>query len=332
MSLINCGMACFCDSSVVRIPCPVESEAGTVTLAIAENGGGVVARRDTVVCGILGCVQGLMIREHVTMQASEAAPPSRGGQLPSRHRHGTDAHARRSEDQAPEDAAALDERIAPGCAQIRVCVLLAQDRGLLASSIEVVLGLEPDLEVVAVGSSPSIQLAQVSRLSVPDADVILVDDVSLTPLLRDVRPEVKVLVLEAAGDPEITLASIQAGASACISETTSPAALTDIIRRVYAGEAVYEQRILIELVRRSSAPRPMRPLRAATLSARELDVLRELSTGASSAEAAERLCISLNTVRTHLKNILSKLDARSKLEAVIIAIRHGWIDLPPESP
>jgi DNA-binding NarL/FixJ family response regulator len=128
----------------------------------------------------------------------------------------------------------------------------------------------------------------------------------------------------------MTLACIRVGAAACISQATSPAALADVVRRVYAGEVVYEQRILLELVQRQSTVAPDRPRRATAVSERELEVLAVLATGASSSEAADRLCISLNTVRTHLKNIMVKLEARSKLEAVMIAIRAGWIELPPE--
>lgn len=211
---------------------------------------------------------------------------------------------------------------------IRLRVLLAPARSLLASSIEMVLGLQPDFAIVAVDPG----LASGSHLMLADgAEVVIVDDVSLIAVLLESRPDLKVIVLDAVGDPNTTLASIRAGAAACVSETSSPTTLADVIRRVRAGEAVYEQRILLELVQRLNVTVPMRPRRAATLSEREREVLTALASGASSSEAADRLCISLNTVRTHLKNILVKLEARSKLEAVIIAIREGWIALPPES-
>ena len=162
------------------------------------------------------------------------------------------------------------------------------------------------------------------------ADVVLIDDLSLTSRLREDRSDVKVILLEAGRDPDVTLACIRAGATACVSEATSPAALADVVRRVYAGEAVYEQAILIELVQRPNTAAPARPRRTATLSDRECEVLAVLATGANLSEAADCLCISPNTVRTHLKNIMVKLEARSKLEAVIIAIRDGQITLPPE--
>jgi DNA-binding CsgD family transcriptional regulator len=74
------------------------------------------------------------------------------------------------------------------------------------------------------------------------------------------------------------------------------------------------------------------PRKTASLSNRELDVLNVLATGSKTEEAAWQLGISPNTLRTHLKNILVKLEARSKLEAVLIAIREGRIEFPGESP
>jgi len=212
---------------------------------------------------------------------------------------------------------------------IRLGVLLVPERPLLASSIATVLSLQPDFVIVAVEAGSA---AGGLRVLAAGADVVLIDDISLITVLRDSRPDLKVIVLDAVGDPDTTLACIRAGAIACVRETSSPAALANAVRRVHGGEAVYEQRILIELVQRLNGAAPIQPRRTATLSDREREVLTTLATGASSAVAADLLCISLNTVRTHLKNILVKLEARSKLEAVIIAIREGWIELPPQSP
>jgi DNA-binding NarL/FixJ family response regulator len=261
------------------------------------------------------------------VQAGEALVPGVDRQLHTGGERREDRPLHRSGRAEPADASTRVNGAATGDGLIRVGVLLAPDRALLASSIQVVLGLEPDFAVVAVDSSPT---AGPIRMLAAGAEVVLVDDVSLTSRLREDRPDVKVIVLEAVRDPDITLACIRSGASACVNEATSPAALADVVRRVYAGEAVYEQGILLELVQRPTTAAPARPRRAATLSERELEVLAVLATGASSSEAADRLCISLNTVRTHLKNIMVKLEARSKLEAVIIAIREGRIELPPE--
>jgi two-component system response regulator DevR len=158
-----------------------------------------------------------------------------------------------------------------------------------------------------------------------------VDSIPLVLRLREERPQLRVIVLGAAGDAAATLASIRAGAAGCVDENTSPALLVSIVRRAHAGEIVYEPSVLLDLLQRPSMPVEARPRRTSKLSERELEVLSVLAMGASSAEVADALSISLNTMRTHLKNILVKLEARSKLEAVIIAIREGRIEVPPET-
>lgn len=216
-----------------------------------------------------------------------------------------------------------------GDSVIRVGIMLAQDRALLANAIGVVLNLEPQFEVVAVESHA---ISDPNQMLSSGADVVLTDDTSLVGRFRERNDDLRVIVIAPTSDPEITLESIRAGASACVRETASPAALANVVRRVHAGEVVFQQDVLLELVQTRTTALPSRPRRTAMLSERELDVLRAMATGARSAEVAEMLAISLNTVRTHLKNILVKLDARSKLEAVIIAIREGRIELPPDLP
>ncbi|MGE3268361.1 MAG: LuxR C-terminal-related transcriptional regulator [Chloroflexota bacterium] len=185
------------------------------------------------------------------------------------------------------------------------------------------------LQVVAVESSRRSGLIWIGAAEI---DVVLIDNVSLISDFRESGHNVRAIVLGAAGDPEITLASIRAGAAACIGENALPSMLANVIRRVHSGEIVYEQGILLELVLRPTAVPQTGPRRTAKLSDREIEVLKAMATGASSMEAADMLGISLNTVRTHLKNILVKTKARSKLEAVTMAIREGRIELPPESP
>jgi DNA-binding NarL/FixJ family response regulator len=213
---------------------------------------------------------------------------------------------------------------------IRVGIFLGPDRALTASALGIALNLEADLDVTAVGTVPSTGDILARTL---DVDVALIDDVSLATRLQQERAGMRVVVLGAARDADIRLASILAGAAACVSETTLPAQLAGVIRRVAAGDAVYEQGVLLRLVQTTGLTAHLPgPNRTATLSEREIEVLAAMATGASAQEAGDQLRISHNTVRTHLKNILTKLAARSKLEAVIIAIREGRIDLPPLVP
>lgn len=210
---------------------------------------------------------------------------------------------------------------------IRVGIFLVDDHGLLARSIAVTLGLDPQLTVVVVETSPDVDSAQ----ALPAAlDVAIFDRLSLAAQLREKYPDTRLLALGATEDLHLIHACIRAGVHGYTSMQTSPATLVDVIKRISRSEVVYETRALLELLYR---PRPAvvnSPRRTAGLAKRELEVLAAAAMGLSTVEAADYLGISTNTLRSHLKNILVKLDARSKLEAVIIAIREGRIELPED--
>jgi DNA-binding NarL/FixJ family response regulator len=207
---------------------------------------------------------------------------------------------------------------------IHVGVALTSERGLVASAIEMLVERTPTLDLLQLHTD-------CDGRPVPEhggmAAVLIVDRVSIVARLRAENPSLRVIVLLPANNPDDMLASIRAGASACIDDSTPLDALVDIVSRVWAGEAVFEPSILVELLQRQAVPMVAQPSRTARLSDRELEVLAALARGASPAEVAAEFSISLYTVRTHLKNILVKMGARSKLEAVVVALREGRISL-----
>jgi DNA-binding NarL/FixJ family response regulator len=206
---------------------------------------------------------------------------------------------------------------------IRVGILLVEDRAMLASSLAVVLDLDADLDVVAVESEP----ARANRVLAAGASLVLLDSIPLAAEMHARWPDVRLVVLGPATDSEVILACIRAGAAGCIDTNISPSELISTIKRVHAGELLFEAGPLVQLLVNAPIPVPAAPRRTARLAERELQVLSAIATGMSSAEAADHLGISLSTLRTHLKNIITKLEARSKLDAVLIAIREGRIRL-----
>jgi DNA-binding NarL/FixJ family response regulator len=161
---------------------------------------------------------------------------------------------------------------------------------------------------------------------------VVLDRLSLVARLRDELPTVRLLALGAAVDQGLVRECIRAGVDGCGNMNTSPSAVGEMIRRIYDGEPVYETRALLELLQTPQPPSVTTPRLTASLAKRELEVLSATAMGLNTAEAADFLGISVNTLRTHLKNILAKLEARSKLEAVLIAIREGRVDLPENHP
>jgi len=194
---------------------------------------------------------------------------------------------------------------------------------MLASSLAVVLDLDPELDVVAVEAEP----AHANRVLAAGASIVLLDSIPLAAEIHARWPNVRLIIVGPAADSEVILACIRAGAAGCVDTDISPAALISTIKRVHAGELLFEAGPLVQLLVNAPMPIPSAPRRTAKLAERELQVLSAIATGMSSAEAADHLGISLSTLRTHLKNIITKLEARSKLDAVLIAIREGRIRL-----
>jgi len=169
--------------------------------------------------------------------------------------------------------------------------------------------------------------------------------------LRDVFPSARMLVVSPDLDDESLADLVAAGAVGCLTPDCSRDELMDAIRRVSQGEILFPATLLMRLLARRQAPRredDAAPSSAdwdastgrqaaagtsgvdppAALAPRERQVLTAMATGLSTEEVAERLGITVHTVRTHLRNVLVKLNAHSKLEAVVIALRKGLIELP----
>ena len=205
-----------------------------------------------------------------------------------------------------------------------VRVLVVDDHEILASSLQSVLDAEPDL--ICVGTAGTLQRAR-AMIPTTAPDVLLLDHrlpdgdgVSAIAELRGLRARLQVVVLTATTADSVLVAAIEAGAAGFISKTGSLAELTSAVRSAASGEAVISPDLLARLL-----PRLKRGGRGQhqELTAREREVLELLSEGLSNAAIAQRLVVSVYTVRNHVANISSKLGAHSKLEILSIAVRDG---------
>ncbi len=209
-------------------------------------------------------------------------------------------------------------------------VLLVDDHTAFRKPLAYILEREPDLSVVAQAGS----LAE-ARRSLEAADVAIVDlhlpDGHGSELVRELRERnlpVAVLVLSGSG-AELDLAeAVDAGADGVLQKWADLEEIIDAVRRLGRGEAVLGGRQLMELVRLAARARDEKRRTEALfgqLTPRERDVLQALADGLSDKEIADRLTIHYQTVRTHVTNILTKLRAESRLQAVLIALRHGVV-------
>jgi DNA-binding NarL/FixJ family response regulator len=205
-------------------------------------------------------------------------------------------------------------------------VLIVDDHEVLAASLSQVLDHEPDLAVV--GSAGTLEKAR-ALLATTAPDVVLLDHrlpdgdgVEAIPALLALRPEASIVVLTATTTDHVLVAAIEGGASGFVSKTRGLDEVTNAVRAAAAGESVISPEMLARLLprlhKREAEPRD-------TLTDREREVLHLLAEGLSNAAIAERLFVSVHTVRNHVANLSNKLGAHSKLEALSIAVREGLL-------
>jgi DNA-binding NarL/FixJ family response regulator len=205
-------------------------------------------------------------------------------------------------------------------------VLVVDDHEILASSLQAVLDGEPDL--TCVGTAGTLRQAR-TLIGTSAPDVLLLDHrlpdgdgVDAITELRALRPSLAVVVLTATTADSVLVAAIEAGAAGFISKSGSLAELTSAVRSAATGEAVISPDLLVRLL-----PRLRRNGRGShqDLTEREREVLELLAEGLSNAAIAQRLVVSVHTVRNHVSNLSSKLGAHSKLEVLSIAVRDGLL-------
>jgi len=123
---------------------------------------------------------------------------------------------------------------------------------------------------------------------------------------------------------------VEAGAAAIIDKSSSVQSIVESLRRLAAGETLMDTQEVLQLIRAAADERGRiargRAL-TARLTPREREVLQSLADGLSNKEIARRLHISVETQRTHMVNILAKLEAHSQLQALVIAVRFGIVDV-----
>jgi two-component system, NarL family, nitrate/nitrite response regulator NarL len=217
----------------------------------------------------------------------------------------------------------------------RVKVIVLDDRQLLAEAFGTMLGRAHDVEVVGIQSEPHQAVADVVDAR---PDVVLLDFVTLKLLekegalakMRAELTDLKILAITQSPDEDTLLACVQAGAAGYVTKKQTAAELVTSIKRVHAGEVLFPSTALLGMFAVSQQRYPIAEAShlKARLAPREREVLQTLATGASTGEVAAQLNITVHTVRTHLRSVLSKLEARSKLEAVLVALRAGLIELP----
>lgn len=207
-------------------------------------------------------------------------------------------------------------------------VLIIDDHPLLRRGVMQLLELENDLEPVGEASdgSEGLQLAQEL-----DPDLILLDlnmegmtGVETLRALRDQGSEACVVVLTVSDSDEDITNSLRAGANGYLLKYMEPEALVAQLQRAAQGEVVISDTLTSSLARALTRDRPTSESNLDTLTAREREILRHLARGESNKTIARNLGITEGTTKVHVKNLLNKMNFRSRVEAAVWAVEKGF--------
>lgn len=210
---------------------------------------------------------------------------------------------------------------------IRVAVV--DDQGMVRRGLVSLLGMEPDIEVVgeAGDGEAAIQLIEREKPDVALLDIRMpvMDGIEAMRRLTAAGVTTRLLALTTFDLDEYVFEALRAGASGFLLKDASVEELAAAIRTVAGGEAVLAptvtRRVIDAFAR--NAPKKQDPGRLAELTPRELDVLWLVAKGLSNAEIADELVLTPATVKTHVSSLLSKLDLRDRVHAVIVAYETG---------
>ncbi|MDQ0893092.1 response regulator transcription factor [Agromyces ramosus] len=211
----------------------------------------------------------------------------------------------------------------------RIRVAVADDQELIRSAVSAMIEAHDDLDLVLEASDGAelLESLRARRVDVVLMDIRMprLDGIAATERLVAAHPGTRVLVLTTYDLDEYVFAAIRAGASGFLTKDASSEELAAAIRAVHVGDAVVAPRAtasLIDFVARAPEP-PDHDALLARFTPRERDVLMALLTGASNDVIAARLHLTGNTVKTHLKSILSKLALPDRVHVVIWGFEHG---------
>ena len=223
-------------------------------------------------------------------------------------------------------------RVSPDMAQ-PITVLIVEDHRLMVEGLASLLGEVAELRVVGTAGSvkEAIEAAQTLRPQVVLMDFRLPDGdgPEATERIRHDHPEVAVLFLSADVSDDAMMRAIDAGACGYISKVASAEELTNAIRRAGEGEFLLPAATMSRLLARQREARKTEAAKerlSEDLTAREREVLNMMASGLDNYAIADKLGIGYGTVRSHVRGVLEKLGARSRLQAVAVARETGLIE------
>jgi DNA-binding NarL/FixJ family response regulator len=209
-----------------------------------------------------------------------------------------------------------------------ISVLLADDQTLVRDGFRLILNAEADIEVVgdAGNGAEAVERVQATRPDVVLMDIRMpeLDGIEATRRLLTAVPATRVLMLTTFDLDEYVIEAFRAGASGFLLKTAPRDQLVAAVRTVHIGEALLAPRSTRKLIEQFARP-PSEAPALTTLTPRERDVLYLLARGYTNVEIARQLVVEPSTVKSHVARLLSKLDLRDRVQAVVFAYESGLV-------
>ncbi|HWD62798.1 MAG TPA: response regulator transcription factor [Humibacter sp.] len=198
-------------------------------------------------------------------------------------------------------------------------LLLADDQALVRGALATMLGLEPDIEVVAeVGRGDDVVAAALGTspdVALLDVEMPGLDGITAAADLRERAPGIRVLMVTTFGRPGYLRRAMKAGVAGFVVKDTPAKRLAAIVRDIDAGMRVIDPALAAESLASGDSP----------LTERETEVLTSAQSGGTNADIARELHLSEGTVRNYLSAAIGKTGARTRAEAVRVAMENGWL-------
>jgi DNA-binding NarL/FixJ family response regulator len=211
-------------------------------------------------------------------------------------------------------------------------LLIVDDHEMVREGLKAILVSEPDFHIVGDAANAEQALDMIARLH-PDIallDIRLpgINGIELCRIVTERYPETAVIILTTFTDENLVSQCIQAGARGFIVKDIERFDLKRSIRAVARGEATIDTKVagsVLAQLRRNAPSQQAQPPATDTLSSQQLVILRLVAQGLSSREIATQLYLSENTVKGYVQEILHKLNVKNRTEAVMVAVKQGWL-------
>jgi DNA-binding NarL/FixJ family response regulator len=231
----------------------------------------------------------------------------------------------------------------PGRSGEKTTILLVDDHALFRVGVRNILEKEPGFDIVGEADDTRSAFDLSIQLS---PDIILMDlslpapgGIETTQRIKRELPSAGIIVLAVSEDEDALFDAIKAGAAAFILKDVAPDDLVAIIRRVASGEYLINDKVFAKPAVASRVLKEFRELAIygqeaapifAPLSPREVEILDNIAQGMTNKQVAYALSISEQTVKNHMSSILRKLSVNDRTQAVVYAMRQGWIRMPED--